>query len=806
MNDASNPSTTPIKSIEETDFRSLILEDFRVGCMSREASLLGRKEVLGGKAKFGIFGDGKELAQLALSKFLKPGDWRSGYYRDQTLMMALGLLNVQQYFAALYADTDLKREPTSGGRQMGGHFATRFLDEDGGWLSHLDQVNSSADISPTGGQMPRLLGLAQASKLYKALPEAAQTATGFTTDGQEIAIGTIGDASTSEGPFWETMNAACVLQVPLLMNVWDDGYGISVPKEYQTTKASISEALRGFEITDGSNGMLIYQVKGWDYPALVATYEEATRRCREEHVPVLVHVEEMTQPQGHSTSGSHERYKSPERMAWAQEYDCLSQFAEFIALEGAATKEELEAIRKASKKAVRADQKAAWAAFRAPIEAEREAVGILLSQLGDSVSDLHQSLIQAMDPGRAEIHKAVREALFVTATTKPVPSARRALLQWLEAQQEVNRHRYSDHLYSQHADSALEVEAVQVEYPDDPEMVDGRLVLQQNFREIFKRNPKVVTFGEDTGKIGGVNQVMEGMQAEFGPSRVSDTGIREATIAGQGIGLSMRGFRPIAEIQYLDYLYYCLQILRDDAATVRYRSAGGQKAPIIIRTRGHRLEGIWHSGSPMGAVIHSLRGMYVCVPRNMTEAAGMYNTLLSAEEPALVVECLNGYRLKEKMPKNLGDFKVPLGICEVVRSGTDITVVTYGSTFNIAEQAAVFLQAKFGISVELIDARTLLPFDRTAICAASLAHTNRLLIVDEDVPGGASAYLLEAIVSGQNGYRHLDSQPRTLTAQPHLPPYGSDGDYFSKPSREDIVEAVYEMMAESEPERFPPLA
>lgn len=805
MNEAYNPSTAPTKSIQEGDFRSLILEDFRLGCISREASLLGRKEVLGGKAKFGIFGDGKELAQLALAKFLKPGDWRSGYYRDQTLMMALGLLNVKQYFAALYADTDLQHEPTSGGRQMGGHFATRFLDEDGRWLSHLDQVNSSADISPTGGQMPRLLGLAQASKLYKAMPEAAQLATGYTTDGQEIAIGTIGDASTSEGPFWETMNAACVLQVPLLMNVWDDGYGISVPKEYQTTKASISDALRGFEISDGSNGMLIFQVKGWDYPALVATYDEATRRCREEHVPVLVHVEEMTQPQGHSTSGSHERYKSPERMAWAQEYDCLSQFAKFIALEGAATADELEAIRKNSKKSVRADQKAAWTAFRAPIEAERDAAGILLNQLGDPVSDLHQSLIQSIDPGRAEIHKTAREALMLTATLKPVPSARKALLQWLEAQQEVNRQRYSDHLYSQHADSALAIEAVSVEYPEEPEMVDGRVILQQNFREIFKRNPKVITFGEDTGKIGGVNQVMEGMQAEFGPSRVSDTGIREATIAGQGIGLSMRGFRPIAEIQYLDYLYYCLQILRDDAATVRYRTAGGQKAPVIVRTRGHRLEGIWHSGSPMGAVIHSLRGMYVCVPRNMTKAAGMYNTLLSAEEPALVVECLNGYRSKEKMPKNLGDFKVPLGICEVVRSGTDVTVVSYGSTCNIAEQAAAFLQAQFGISVELIDAQTLLPFDRTGICVASVARTNRLLIVDEDVPGGASAYLLDAIVSRQNGYRHLDCQPKTLTAQSHLPPYGSDGDYFSKPSREDIVEAVYEMMSESEPERFPSL-
>lgn len=803
MNDANTTPTSHTETANNQDFRALMLADYRLACMSREASLLGRKEVLGGKAKFGIFGDGKELAQIALAKFLRPGDWRSGYYRDQTLMMALDLLSVQQYFAALYADTDLAHEPTSGGRQMGGHFATRFLDEQGQWMSHLDQVNSSADISPTAGQMPRLLGLAQASKLYKQLPEAAAARPGFTDGGQEIAIGTIGDASTSEGPFWETMNAACVLQVPLLMNVWDDGYGISVPKQFQTTKSSISEALSGFEISDGTNGMLIYKVKGWDYPALVATYEEAIRRCREEQVPVLVHVEEVTQPQGHSTSGSHERYKSPERMAWAKEYDCLAQFGNFLILEGAATEEDLAAIGKEAKKAVRAEQKAAWAAFRQPVEAERDAVLALLDQTGPATAPIRAALAGAMDPGRSDIHRAAREALY--ATLREDGPARRALAQWLSAQQAVNRARYSSHLYSDCTDSALQVQPVPPLYPDEPELVDGRVVLQRNFREIFSRYPEVVTFGEDTGKIGGVNQAMEGMQAEFGDIRVSDTGIREATIAGQGIGLAMRGFRPIAEIQYLDYLYYCLQILRDDAATVRYRSAGGQKAPVIVRTRGHRLEGIWHSGSPMGAIINSLRGMHICVPRNMTQAAGMYNTLLAAEEPALVIECLNGYRSKEPLPTNLGDFRVPLGICEVVLPGTDITVVSYGSTLNIAMKAAEVLNSQFDISVELVDAQTLLPFDRTGVCQASVAKTNRLLVVDEDVPGGAAAYLLEAIVSGQSAFAHLDSRPETLTAQPHLPPYGTDGDYFSKPSREDIVERVLGIMNEADPNRFPAL-
>ena len=792
-------AASPRPELREQDFRELLLADYRLACISRETSLLGRKEVLTGKAKFGIFGDGKELAQIALAKVMEPGDWRSGYYRDQTLLMALGLISVKEYFAALYADTERANEPSSRGRQMGGHFATPFLDGEGRWMDQTQQVNVSADISPTGGQMPRLLGLAQASKLYKRLPDAAAAKAGFTRDGREIAVGTIGDASTSEGPFWETMNAACVLGVPLLMNVWDDGYGISVPKSYQTTKSSISEVLSGFQISDGTNGMHIYRVNGWDYPALIATYEEAAARCREEHVPVLVHVEEMTQPQGHSTSGSHERYKSAERMAWAKEYDCIRQFARFIELEGAATREELEAIEEAAKKEVRAEQKAAWAAFQAPILKERdEVVGQIQALLGASAT---ASLENDSTPIRAQLHAAARQALASTAGSHS--PARATLAAWVQREAAANRERYSSDLYSTGYDSALAVTPVPVRYEDDAPFVDGRQVLQRNFEVVFERRPEVLTFGEDTGGIGGVNQVMEGMQARFGEDRVTDTGIRECTIVGQGIGLAMRGFRPIAEIQYLDYIYYALQILRDDAATVRYRTAGGQKSPLIVRTRGHRLEGIWHSGSPMGALLGSLRGMHICVPRNMTQAAGMYNTLLEAEEPALVIECLNGYRSKERMPANPGDYRVALGVPEVVRQGKDLTIVSYGSTFNIAARAAERL-AEQGVEVELVDLQTLLPFDLNAVCLASIAKTNRLLIVDEDVPGGASAFILDGILK-QGAWKHLDAEPRVLSAQPHLPPYGSDGDYFSKPSAEDIYESAWAFLNESEPDRFPAL-
>ena len=768
-------------------------------CISREASLLGRKEVLTGKAKFGIFGDGKEMAQVALAKVVRAGDWRSGYYRDQTFMMARGLLNVQQYFAALYAHADVAADPTSGGRQMGGHFATRTLNEDGSWKDLMADFNSSADISPTGGQMPRLVGLAQASKVFRALPELAANMTTFTDGGNEIAVGTIGDASTSEGLFWEAMNAACVLEVPMLMSVWDDGYGISVPKKYQTVKESISTALSGFQREEATNGLVIYRVKGWDYPSLVATYEDAAKRCREDHVPVLVHVEEVTQPQGHSTSGSHERYKTEERLAWAAEYDCIRQMAEFLVKEGAATQEELDALRKEAKKEVRAQQKEAWASFRAALDEERMSAADLLAPLDASRAE---ALRGNGDAGRAEVAQAVRRTLADTAG-EDTPQ-RVALGRWLEAFDRDNDKRYSSSLYSDEADSALRVEAIPAIYDAQPEQLDGRQILQRNFEAMFSRDPRVLTFGEDTGGIGGVNQVMEGMQEKFGEVRVSDTGIRECTILGQGIGMAMRGLRPIAEIQYLDYLYYALQIMRDDLATVRYRTAGGQKAPLIVRTRGHRLEGIWHSGSPMGAIIHSIRGMHVCVPRNMTQAAGMYNTLLEAEEPALVVECLNGYRKKEPLPNNIGEFRIPLGVTETLREGDDLTMLSYGSTLHLAEEACERL-AELGIEVELMDAQTLLPFDLEGAVAKSVEKTNRLLVVDEDVSGGASAYLLDDVLNRQGAWRFLDGQAKALASKPHLPAYGSDGDYFSKPSVEDIVEAAYNVLREVDPSNYPSL-
>ena len=789
-----NPTTQDVQG-----FREALLSDYKLMCVSRETSLLGRKEVLTGKAKFGIFGDGKEMAQVALAKVVRAGDWRSGYYRDQTFMMARGLLNVQQYFAALYAHADVAADPTSGGRQMGGHYATRTLNEDGSWKNLMADFNSSADISPTGGQMPRLVGLAQASKVFRALPELAARMATFTDGGNEIAVGTIGDASTSEGLFWESMNAACVLEVPMLMSVWDDGYGISVPKKYQTVKESISTALSGFQREEASNGLVIYRVKGWDYPNLVATYEDAVQRCREEHVPVLVHVEEVTQPQGHSTSGSHERYKTEERLAWAAEYDCIRQMAEFLLKEGAATQEELDAIRKEAKKEVRAEQKEAWASFRAALDEERMSAADLMAPLDVSRAE---ALRGNGDVGRAEVAHAVRRTLADTAGNDT--PQREALGRWLEAFDRDNDKRYSSTLYSDESDSVLRVEPIAATYDAQPEQLDGRQILQRNFEAMFSRDPRVLTFGEDTGAIGGVNQVMEGMQEKFGEVRVSDTGIRECTILGQGIGMAMRGLRPIAEIQYLDYLYYALQIMRDDLASVRYRTAGGQKAPLIVRTRGHRLEGIWHSGSPMGAIIHSIRGMHVCVPRNMTQAAGMYNTLLEAEEPALVVECLNGYRKKEPLPNNIGEFRVPLGVTDTLREGDDLTMLSYGSTLHLAQEACERL-AEWGIEVELIDAQTLLPFDLEGAVAKSVEKTNRLLIVDEDVSGGASAYLLDEVLNRQGAWRFLDGQAKTLAAKPHLPAYGSDGDYFSKPSVDDIVETAYNVLREVDPSSYPSL-
>lgn len=806
------------------DLRKVALHDYQLACISREASLLGRKEVLTGKAKFGIFGDGKEVAQLALARQFQAGDFRSGYYRDQTLMMALGLLSVQEYFAQLYADTDSEREPMTAGRQMNGHFGSPMVDAQGDFIAHTKQPNSSIDLSPTGSQMPRLLGLAHASKQYreggKAMKKAGFKVKGFSDGGNEVAFGTIGDASTSEGMFWETMNAAAVMGVPLCMSVWDDGYGISVPKKYQTARESISQALAGMAYSsepggaaDGGvalaeseadlpgGGMVIFKVRAWDYPALLLTYERAVKVCRQRHVPVLVHVEECTQPQGHSTSGSHERYKTPERLAWAEEFDCVRQLGRFLVLEGAATEEELEAIRKEAKSHVRTEQKAAWSAVRASLDGER-ATAVELLKAVPGCAHLAEALEAVMDPIRKDVHQTVRRALHATAA-EPSPS-RTALARWLDVQQRRVAALFGGKLHAEGAHSALAVEAVDVKYAADAEEVDGRLILRDNFRVLFERHPELLTFGEDTGRIGGVNQAMEGMQEEFGAHRVSDVGIRECTIIGQGIGLSMRGLRPIAEIQYLDYLYYALQIMRDDLATVHYRSAGTQRAPLIVRTRGHRLEGIWHAGSPMGAIVHSLRGMHVCVPRNMTQAAGMYNTLMSAGEPALVVECLNGYRSKEKMPSNLGDFKIPLGRPEVVRSGEDLTIVSYGSTFNLCIEAANRL-SELGVEVELIDVQTLLPFDLTGTIKESVARTHRVLFVDEDVPGGGTAYMMERSLSGGGLWEHLDAAPQTLSAAPHLPAYGTDGDYFSKPSLEDIVEKAYAMVAEADPGLYPDL-
>lgn len=785
------------------EVRAEILRDYELVWSSREASLLGRKEVLTGKAKFGIFGDGKEVAQVAMAKQFRHGDWRSGYYRDMTFMFAIGELTVQQWFAQLYAHADLEHEPASAGRQMNGHFATRSLDENGEWKDLTQQYNSSPDISPTGGQMPRLLGLAQASKVFRQNTDL-HSYTHLSDKGNEVAFGTIGDASTSEGHFWETMNAAGVLQVPLAMSVWDDGWGISVSKEFQTTKGSISTLMQGFQKQEGTNGIRIYKAKAWDYAGLNRVYEEAITRCRAEHVPCLIHVDEVSQPQGHSTSGSHERYKTKELLEWYKEWDCNVQFRNWILKfkpggDPIATEAELDAIEKKARIEVRNAQKAAWAEFLQPIKKEVDEVLDLIGKLKGEVADpdpigaLHNELSTAMDPGRREIMSIARRAIIATHGNDS--TARTDLQEWIDRNMASNADRYSSHLYSESAKSALNVPQVEVEYATD-EQVDGRIIIRDNFAVLFDQEPLLLTFGEDTGKIGDVNQGMEGMQARFGEIRVSDTGIREATILGQGLGMALRGLRPVAEIQYLDYLLYCLQGISDDLATVQWRTKGGHKAPLIIRTRGHRLEGVWHSGSPMGMIIHAVRGVLVCVPRNMQQAAGMYNTLLQSDDAAIVIECLNGYRSKEKLPSNLGQFTVPIGIPEIVREGNDITLVSYGSTFNVCAKAVDELE-KSGISVELIDARTLLPFDREQLIVESLKKTNRLLVVDEDVPGGASAYILQQILEVQKGYMYLDSAPATITAKAHRPAYGSDGDYFSKPGIEDVIEKVIAIMDEA---------
>ncbi|RBA27647.1 alpha-ketoacid dehydrogenase subunit alpha/beta [Flavobacterium tibetense] len=787
------------------DFKTEVLNDYKIATVSRECSLLGRREVLTGKAKFGIFGDGKEVPQLALAKSFQNGDFRSGYYRDQTFMMAIGAMNIQQFFAGLYGHTDINQDPMSAGRQMGGHFATHSLDENGQWKNLTEQKNSSADISPTAGQMPRLLGLAQASKIFRNV-KGLEEFTNFSKQGNEVAWGTIGNASTSEGLFFETINAAGVLQVPMVMSVWDDEYGISVHARHQTTKENISEILAGFQRDENKNGYEILRVKGWDYPALVETYQKASKIAREEHVPVLIHVNELTQPQGHSTSGSHERYKSKERLAWETEFDCVAQMRQWMLANNIATEEELAEIETTAKKDVLEGKKAAWTAFTAPIKAEQQELVALLNTI--AASSANKVFIEKYANDLAAIKEPIRKDIITTARKilRMIigENGQSQLATWITNYTNTIQPKFSSHLFSQSDKNVFSVQEVKPTYDETAEEVDARLVLRDNFDAIFAKYPETLIFGEDSGNIGDVNQGLEGMQEKYGEFRVADAGIREATILGQGIGMAMRGLRPIAEIQYLDYLLYAIQIMSDDLATLQYRTHGKQKAPLIIRTRGHRLEGIWHSGSPMGMIINAIRGIHVLVPRNMTKAAGFYNTLLETDEPALIVECLNGYRLKEKMPTNLGTFKTPIGVVETIKEGSDITLVSYGSTIRLVEQAAKELET-VGISAEIIDIQSLLPFDINHDIVKSVAKTNRLLVIDEDVPGGASAYILQEIVENQKAYRHLDSEPQTLAAQPHRPAYGTDGDYFSKPSVEDIFEKVYAIMHEANPKKFPSL-
>ncbi|WP_353083790.1 thiamine pyrophosphate-dependent enzyme [Flavobacterium sp.] len=784
------------------DFKTEVLNDFKIAVTSRECSLLGRREVLTGKAKFGIFGDGKEVPQLALAKAFKIGDFRSGYYRDQTFMMAIGAMTIEQFFAGLYGHTDINFDPMSAGRQMGGHFATHSLDEKGNWKNLTTQKNSSADISPTAGQMPRLLGLAQASKIYRNVSGINQT--NFSQNGNEIAWGTIGNASTSEGLFFETINAAGVLQVPMVMSVWDDEYGISVHAKHQTTKENISEILKGFQRDSNSNGYEILTVNGWDYPELVATYEQAASIAREEHVPVLIHVKELTQPQGHSTSGSHERYKSEARLAWEEEFDCLAQMRNWLIENNLASNEELEAIEEKAKKDVNEGKKNAWNSFVSPMKEEQKELVELLNNVAQTsenkifIEKISSELAAIKEPIRKEIITTARKVLRMVVNET---ASKTQLSEWITNYISKIQPKFSSHLFSQSENNILTSKEVAPIYEDNSEDVDARLVLRDNFDAIFTKYPEALIFGEDSGNIGDVNQGLEGMQEKYGELRVADVGIREATILGQGIGMALRGLRPIAEIQYLDYLLYAIQIMSDDLATLQYRTHGRQKAPLIIRTRGHRLEGVWHSGSPMGMIINAVRGIHVLVPRNMTKAAGFYNTLLEKDEPALVIECLNGYRLKEKMPTNLGEFKTSIGVVETIKEGTDITLVSYGSTLRLVEQAAKELES-VGINAEIIDAQSLLPFDINQDVVKSIAKTNRLLIIDEDVPGGASAYLLQEIIEKQNGYQFLDSAPQTLCSKPHRPAYGTDGDYFSKPSIEDIFEKVHAIMHEAQPHKY----
>lgn len=793
------------------EFKKEVLEDYRIGHLSRNLSLLGRRDVLGGKAKFGIFGDGKEIAQIAMAKQFKAGDWRSGYYRDQTFMLAAGMTKPVEFFASLYGETDTELNPDNGGRSFNNHFGTRTISDSGEWKNIADIKCTSSDISPTAGQMPRLVGLAFASKLYRNNPSLKQFEK-FSHNGNEVAFGTIGDASTSEGHFFETINAAAVHQIPMAISVWDDGYGISVPKKVQTTKESISDLLKGFEKgPKDKTGIIIYKLKGWDYAGMCQAYAEGIAKCRKEHVPVLFHVEEVTQPVGHSTSGSHERYKSEERLQWEKDFDCLLKMKEWIIERALASTEELDQIEKESFNEAKEAQKHALSQFNSTLKKERDSLLNLIkgkscvcSGIEDQrIDELVGNLVNAYALNRKEILSTARKILrHICHTCAKPESLKLSLQKWIVDYRQQAHLMYNDRLYAEDDFAAIKVPVVPAHYPDNVDKVPGREILRDNFDKLFTEIPELVTFGEDTGFLGGVNQSMEGLQKKHGALRIWDEGIRETTIVGTGLGLALRGFRPIAEIQYFDYIMYGLQTISDDLATLRYRTKGGQKAPMIVRTRGHRLEGIWHSGSPLSMVINSIRGVYVCVPRDMTRAAGMYNTLLHADDPGLVIEPLNGYRIREPRPSNIGEYNVPLGIPEVLHVGNDVTLVTYGSCVRIAQEAVDQLK-EIGVSVELIDVQTLLPFDIYGVILESIKKTNRIVFFDEDVPGGATAYMMQQVIEKHSAFAYLDSAPRTVTAKDHRPAFGTDGDYFSNPSAEDVYEAIYDMMSESDPQKFP---
>ncbi len=785
-----------------------VIADFKLANESRQASLLGRKETLIGKANFGIFGDGKELPQIAMAKTFQNGDFRSGYYRDQTFMFATGMLTLEQFFAQLYGDTDINREPHSGGRGMNNHFGSRLLDNDGRWKDLMQMKNTSSDIAPTASQMQRLLGLAYASKLYRNNPELSYLKE-FSNNGNEVAFGTIGNASTAEGIFFETINAAGVLMVPLAISIWDDGFGISVPNIYQMTKSNISEILKGFEYSEKlGQGFLIYRIPGWNYEQLAKVYREGISIVREKHIPAIFHITELTQPQGHSTSGSHERYKTKERLEWEREYDCIRQFKLWILKKGFANEKELEEIEEESKVTVKKAQQKAWEDFINPIKKERDELNKILTEISkvsreaETIKKISNDMFRALETSRRVIAAAANDAL-ITLRNEPL-EIKQKLIDWNDKYKKTNEYNYGSHLYSQSDESPLNVKEVKPVYKPDSKRVDGREVLLAFFDYAFKTDPRIFAIGEDIGRLGDVNQGMAGLQAKYGDIRITDTGIREATIAGQGIGAALRGLRPIVEIQYLDYLLYALQIISDDLALLHWRTKGGQKAPVIIRTRGHRLVGIFHSGSPIGMITHAFRGLHICVPRNMTQAAGFYNTLLKGDDPGLVIERLNAYRIKELLPENIGEITIPLGIPEILQEGTDITVVTYGACVDIAKSAISKLE-QIGISVELIDVRTLLPFDRFGIIKDSIKKTNKVLFLDEDVPGGATAYMMQQVLDEQDGYKYLDSPPRTLTGKAHRPAYGNDGDYYSKPNAEEVFTVIYEIMHEYNPKRYPSL-